>query len=51
MICLVEMEMATALAPLQSAVCVCRIAFGLRAGQKILTLKRHLHKAHCRSLF
>ena len=36
---LAEIEVDTALAPLQSAACTYRIALGPRAGQKILTLK------------
>lgn len=34
-----DIESDAALAPLQSATCACRIAFGPRAGQKVLTLK------------
>ncbi len=39
MVYLAETEAHTAMAPLQSAACTYRIAFGPRAGQKVLSLQ------------
>ncbi len=39
MVYLAETDAATAMAPLQSAACTYRIAFGPRAGQKVLSLQ------------